>query len=120
MLPLLSITIPMETGRSSRLKTRISCLAPFSKTVKASLGSVVTKWPDFSTTVAWQTTTRVSTRMTVGSAGGAPVAGGVAGDVAGDATEGFAGDAAGRGAGGAAGFCWPDKAAAASHAAIPR
>src|ERR1022692_3984216 len=66
MLPLLSMISPMETGTSSRRKTLIACAAPFSVTVKASCARVVTRRPFLSTTVVWQTTSRVSARKTAG------------------------------------------------------
>src|SRR5450755_427860 len=65
MLPLLSITSPMETGTSSRLNTLICWGTPFSKTWKAFSGRFTTKWPVLSTTVACNTTSRVSTLITV-------------------------------------------------------
>ena len=68
MLPLLSITRPIETGTSSALKTLISWGAPFSVTLNALFGKPVTRWPALSITDVWHTTSRVSARkITPGS-----------------------------------------------------
>ena len=62
MLPLLSISSPMETGMSSPLKTVMGCFLPFSNTANALRSRVVTNSPRLFLTVTCRTTSRVSAR----------------------------------------------------------
>src|SRR5579864_1661855 len=63
MLPLLSMTNPMLTGMSSRLKTESFCSALSSKTRKFSSLRPSAKRPRSSRTVVWRTTRLTSTLM---------------------------------------------------------
>src|SRR5215470_2570742 len=63
MLPLLSITRPIVTGMSSRLKTESFCSALSSSTRKFSCFRPSTNFPRSSSTVVWRTTRLTSTLM---------------------------------------------------------
>src|SRR5271167_4368394 len=78
MLPLLSITMPSDTGTSSRLKILIGCSIPFSYTLNSFCLRSVTSLPFLSATLIGKTTRRVSARKVTSSpadglAGGFPV-----------------------------------------------
>src|SRR5581483_11742647 len=75
MLPLLSITSPMDTGTSSCLNSVITCGVPFSATLKLFCLRSVTRCPLRSTTVVLQITRRVSTRNTCPISSGLAAAG---------------------------------------------
>src|SRR5579859_6791191 len=70
MLPLLSMTMPIDTGISSRRKILMVCSTLFSSTLKADSGKVVTSFPLLSSTLACTTTRRVSAVNTNSSPAG--------------------------------------------------
>src|SRR5438309_9691518 len=67
MLPLSSISTPMDTGTSSRLNSLICCSTPFSYTLNAFCARFPRNLPFLSRTVACRTTSLVSARKTASS-----------------------------------------------------